>query len=505
MAAGADGPSRNGRLPARPPAPARLDARPPTRASVPERPSTRARGALLLALAALAGCAVVGPDYQSPEAQVPARWSATRETRAPQPDTLARWWREFDDPELEALVTEALQANLDLAAAQARLREARARRRLAGAELAPSVEVSGSAARTRSSGESGAGATRELYRAGFDANWEVDLFGGLRRGVEAAEADVGASLERLHDTQVSLLAELALNYVDLRTAQRRLAVTEESVRARNETLALTRWRFEAGLVSELDVAQATTDLETTRAALPALRNAASQARHRLAVLLGRAPGELEERLGGRRAIPLAARELFVGIPADVVRQRPDVRATERDLAASTARLGQAQAARYPALTLSGSLGLEALTLGALASDEGLTHSLLAGVTAPLLDAGRIEANVEAQDARVEQARLAWQSSVLTALEEVENALVEVDNNGVRRERLTQAAASAREALQLAEQRYASGLVDFLTVLDGQRTLLALEDDLASTTGQLAGAQIRTYKALGGGWSQEVAP
>ena len=465
------------------------------------------RGACVAALLAVAlgGCAAVGPDYSEPQLAVPAGWSAGTGTDAMDAVLLARWWHGFGDPVLDRLVADALAANLDLAQARARLREARARRGVAGAALAPSVDASLSGSRSRSSGQSGSGSTRELYSAGFDASWELDVFGGVRRSVEAAQADLEASVESLSDTRVSLAAEVALNYIDLRTAEQRLAIAEESIASRGENHQIIRWRQQAGLVSELDLAQATTDLESTRAVLPPLRTAVIEAKNRLAVLLGRNPGELESLVHADRPIPLAAAEIVAAIPADTLRQRPDVRAAERRLAAQTARLGEAEAARYPSFRLSGSLGLEALELDALADRDANTHSLFGGITAPVFNAGRIAANIEIQDALVEQARLAYRAAVLAALEEVENALTAVANTDARRAKLAEAAAAARTTLAIAEYRYASGLADFLSVLDAQRTQLSLDEQLAGSTGELARAQIRLYKALGGGWSTEPLP
>ena len=465
------------------------------------------RGACVAALLAVAlgGCAAVGPDYSEPQLAVPAGWSAGTGTDAMDAVLLARWWHGFGDPVLDRLVADALAANLDLAQARARLREARARRGVAGAALAPSVDASLSGSRSRSSGQSGSGSTRELYSAGFDASWELDVFGGVRRSVEAAQADLEASVESLSDTRVSLAAEVALNYIDLRTAEQRLAIAEESIASRGENHQIIRWRQQAGLVSELDLAQATTDLESTRAVLPPLRTAVTEAKNRLAVLLGRNPGELEGQVRADRPIPLAAGEIVAAIPADTLRQRPDVRVAERRLAAQTARLGEAEAARYPSFRLSGSLGLEALELDALADRDANTHSLFGGITAPVFNAGRIAANIEIQDALVEQARLAYRAAVLAALEEVENALTAVANTDARRAKLAEAAAAARTTLAIAEYRYASGLADFLSVLDAQRTQLSLDEQLAGSTGELARAQIRLYKALGGGWSTEPLP
>ena len=465
------------------------------------------RGACVAALLAVAlgGCAAVGPDYSEPQLAVPAGWSAGTGTDAMDAVLLARWWHGFGDPVLDRLVADALAANLDLAQARARLREARARRGVAGAALAPSVDASLSGSRSRSSGQSGSGSTRELYSAGFDASWELDVFGGVRRSVEAAQADLEASVESLSDTRVSLAAEVALNYIDLRTAEQRLAIAEESIASRGENHQIIRWRQQAGLVSELDLAQATTDLESTRAVLPPLRTAVTEAKNRLAVLLGRNPGELESLVHADRPIPLAAAEIVAAIPADTLRQRPDVRVAERRLAAQTARLGEAEAARYPSFRLSGSLGLEALELDALADRGANTHSLFGGITAPVFNAGRIAANIEIQDALVEQARLAYRAAVLAALEEVENALTAVANTDARRVKLAEAAAAARTTLAIAEYRYASGLADFLSVLDAQRTQLSLDEQLAGSTGELARAQARLYKALGGGWSTEPLP
>jgi NodT family efflux transporter outer membrane factor (OMF) lipoprotein len=474
-------------------------------------PRSSLHGLFPLTILALSGCMTVGPDYQPPQPAVPAQWQGAPVSGVQDALVLAQWWQQFSDPVLDGLITDALVANTDLATAQAQLREARARRDLAGANLGPSVTVSGSGSRSKGSRETGSGATRELYSAGFDASWEPDVFGGVRRGLEAAEADLQVSAETLRDTRVTLLSEVARNYVELRTGERRVSIAEASLAAQAEIYDLTRWRRQAGLVSELDEAQARTQLEQTRAALPALRTTVVAARHRLAVLLARPPGELDARLPVTGAIPVAADTVAVGIPADTLRQRPDVRAAERRLAAQTARLGEAEAARYPSFKLSGSLGLEALTFNRLFSGDAGTHSLLAGITAPIFDAGRIRSNILIQDAVLEQRRLAYQSAVLTALEDVENALTALANTRQRQEELTRAVASARVALQIAQQQYAAGLANFqalfkdpmfLRVLDSQRTLLSLEDQLASGTGEYGSALIRLYKALGGGWTPE---
>lgn len=466
------------------------------------RRSLRLRRAVCFAAAlSLAGCAAVGPDYgATPSSPIPERWNGAHDQGALDATQLANWWAQFGDPVLDGLIADALVANTDLASARGKLQEARARRDLARAGLAPSVTASGNARRIDGSRETGSGASRDLFSAAFDASWEPDVFGARRRGVEAAEADLQASAETLRDTRVTLLAEVARNYVELRAGEQRLAIAIAGLEAQSETFDLTRWRREAGLVSELDEALALTELKRTRAALPGLQTATAEARHRLAILLGRAPGELDARLSVGTGVPVATAPVSAGIPADTLRQRPDVRAAERRLAAQTARLGEAEAARYPSFRLNGSLGLEALTLGALSGGQAGTASLLAGITAPVFDAGRIRSNIAVQDALLEQSRQGYRAAVLTALEDVENALVALANTGRRLEELARAMASARLALDIARNRYAAGLADFQVVLDSQRTLLNLEDQLASGAGEHATARVRLYKALGGGWT-----
>jgi len=464
-------------------------------------PSASAAATMLALL--LSGCIAVGPDYQPPEPTVPAQWQGAAASGAQDAAVLAQWWRQFDDPVLDGLIDDALAANTDLKTAQAQLRQARAQRNLVRAGLGPTVTVSGSAARNNSSGETGGGTRSELYGAGFDASWEPDVFGGVRRSLEAANANLQASEESLRDTRVSLVAEVALNYVELRTAEQRLAIAEDSLAEQYETYALTRWRWQAGLVSELDAIQARTLLDQTRAALPTLRTAIVEARYRLAILLGLAPGALDARLQSTGTVPVAAENITVGIPADTLRQRPDVRAAERRLAAQTAQLGAAEAARYPSFKLSGSVGVEALALHRLWSGNASRNSLLAGITAPIFDSGSIRSNIAVQDALLEQARLGYESAVLTALQDVENALISLTNTRQRQEDLAQAEASAKLAWQLAQQQYAAGLADFQSVLDTQRTLLNVEDQLSNSSGEYSSAQIQLYKALGGGWTSEA--
>jgi NodT family efflux transporter outer membrane factor (OMF) lipoprotein len=471
--------------------------------------STIRRG-LLVTTAVLTGCASVGPDYVPPASNAPGAWhhaaaSSQPATRVLATGDLSQWWQGFNDPLLTELIAEALRASPDLRSAQARLREARARRGVARADYYPSLSASADASRTQSSRQVGAGTTRELYDAGFDASWEVDVFGGVRRSVEASQAEVEAAMASLQDTQVSLAAEVATNYVDLRTLQARLRIARDNLTSQSETLQLTDWRAQAGLVSVQDVEQARSNREQTRAQVPILEAGIATAEHSLDVLLGLDPGTLHPRLDTEAGLPSLPAEIAVGIPADTLRQRPDVRVAERQLAAATALVGVAKAALYPSFRLTGSIGLEALTASGLGDGGATITSLLGGVTAPIFEGGRLRSQVEVQDALREQAQIAYEKAVLGALQDVENALVDLAHNRDRSEALSNALEAARLANLLAQRRYAAGLIDFQTVLDTDRSVLTLEDNLAGSRADSVRDVIRLYKSLGGGWSPTATP
>jgi NodT family efflux transporter outer membrane factor (OMF) lipoprotein len=455
-----------------------------------------------LIVAALLGCAV-GPDYVRPDLPERAAWttSAQGASGAPADErSLAHWWSSLDDPVLTGLVERASSSNLDLLQARARLREARARRGSAAAELAPTLTGSASATRTRSSTESASRATVDLFQAGLDASWEIDLFGGKRRALEAATATEQASLEDVRDVRVSLAAEVGLAYLDLRTTETRLALARQSLASLQESADLTRWRAEAGLTSQLDAEQARANLESERAAIPPLEQTLARDRNALAVLLGLQPGALDGELAAARPIPSVARAVAEGVPAEALRRRQDVRRAERKLAAQTARVSVAQAARFPALTLSGSIGLESLTAGDLLGSGAVTSSLGAGLLAPIFDAGKLAQAVEVQEALLKQSLLSYRAAVLAALRDVEDALVAFDREQARRSALAAATDAARQAAILARDQYQAGLVAFTSVLDAERTLLTLQDSLATSEGEVGADLVRLYKALGGGWS-----
>ena len=462
---------------------------------------------LLLALLCLTGCFAVGPDYQPPDIATPAQWGPSLRgglsATEPEAMMLAEWWTTLGDAELSLLVERAVTGSLDLKIAQARIREARARRGIAEAGLYPWVNLGGSATVSRGSEDIGSGERRELYRTGFDASWELDVFAGVRRSIEAAQGELEASAADYQDVLVSLVAEVALNYVDVRTFQEQLQVAEENLRAQAETLQLTEWRFAAGLVSSLDVEQAKTNLESTRAQLPRLRTSIEAAKNRLAILLGVFPGVLEAQLAPRKPIPEAPAEVAVGVPAEALRRRPDVRRAERQLAAQTARIGVATADLYPKFTLPGTIGLEALAANNLFSAANRAWSLAGTFAWPVFQGGAIRQNIEVQNALQEQALNRYEATILTALEEVENSLVAFAEEQERRDTLAAATEAAQRSAQLAQDQYTSGLIDFQAVLDSQRSVRTFQDQLAQSKGQVTIYLISLYKALGGGWNSSV--
>lgn len=443
---------------------------------------------------------MAGPDYRQPQTQLPANWSIA-ETGGPSAKTadINRWWTVFNDPVLTELIGKAQAGNRDLYQAEARLREARARRQLAKANLLPTSSLTASASQSGGSEAAGGGATSELYSTSLDASWEIDIFGKKRRAIEAAEATMQAAQEDLRDVLVSLCAEVALNYVDVRSYQTRLKITEDNLAAQNETYDITRWRYQAGLTTQLDVDQAKLTMENTRAGIPSLRSTLEQAKHRLALLLGQQPDALKRLLAASARIPAASAEIGVGIPADLLRRRPDVRRAERKLASQTAQIGVAEAARYPDFTLSGSIGLESLAYANLYSAGAKAFQVAANAAWTLLDAGRIRSNINIQNALQEQALGLYQSTLLTALRDVENALTAYSEERKRRDALNAAVEAGISALALADAQYISGLLDFQRVLDSQRSLLSAQTQLAASESEVAADIVRLYKALGGGW------
>lgn len=453
------------------------------------------------AVSGLMGCAAVGPNYKPAEIAVDEAWHselAKGLTRQGNPSDTARWWDNFNDPVLSELMAKATENNLDLKEAKARIREARAQRGVTRAEGLPALDGTGSAARSGGSQEGQGTATN--YTAGFDASWELDVFGGVRRSVEASEANLQMTVADLGDVMVSLLAETALNYMDVRTFQQRLTVAQAGLKSRQETLDLLRSQYDAGLIAELDVVQARTSLESARSKVPALQTGLDAALNRIAVLLGQRPGEFHAMLGSPSPIPVPSTDLAVGVPADTLRNRPDIRMAEQEVALRTAQTGVAVADLYPKFTLLGTIGLESLSAKDFLTAPTRTWSLGPSISWKIFDAGAVRQQIEVRSALQEQALIQYQSSILSALEEVENALFAYARELELQETLTAGADAARQALKLAQDQYSSGLGDFSDVLEAQRSLLSFEDELAGSAGTLASDLVRLYKALGGGWT-----
>ena len=455
-----------------------------------------------------AGCATVGQDYVRPDIAMSESWNTQLDDglndSETDPGQLAQWWKTLDDPVLTGLIGRAVKNNLDLKTAVARLRQARAERAVVKSDLFPALDASGTATRSRSSGDTGAGSSRTMYAAGFDAGWEIDLFGGVRRSVEAAQADLQASRENVNDVLTSLSAEVALNYLELRTYQARLNVAQQNLNMQEETWQLEHYRLLSGLSDELAEAQARSNRENTRSKIPALRIQVDQAKNRLAVLVGEQPGKLHEELDEYSRVPVVSTRVAIGVPADVLRRRPDVRRAERELAAQTARVGVAVSDLYPRFTLNGSIGYESLSSADLITAGSRAWSYGPRITWPIFHAGSIRANIEVVSALQEQALIQYESVVHSALEEVEDALVAYVEEQVRRESLNNAAIAARQAADYAQNKYDAGLIDFDTILDSQRTLLSYQDELAQSEAAVSINLVRLYKALGGGWASMVS-
>ncbi len=454
------------------------------------------------------GCTTVGPDYKAPKTATPTHWTSELQSGLTgafaETNLLERWWTVFNDPILSDFVERARAGNLDLRQAEARVREARAQRGMARAALFPTVGANASASRTTASKEAGNGQTADFYATSLDASWELDIFGGKRRSLESATATWQAAQESLRDVLVSLLAEVALNYVEVRSYQELLSITESNVLTRTDTYDITRWRHEAGLTTQLDEDQAKQSLEQVRAQVPTLRSSLEQAKYRLAVLLGQPPGSLKALLTEQKPVPGTPAEVAVGVPADLLRRRPDVRSAERQLAAQTAQIGVAKAELYPSFSLVGTLGLESLEYANLYSASARAAQGLAKAAWTLFDGGSIRQNIKLQTAKQEEALSYYESTVLTALKDVESALVEYANEQARRDSLTAAAKAGLSAFELARFQYSSGLVSFQTVLDTQQSLLSTQDQLAVSQAKVTSNLISLYKALGGGWTPRQA-
>ena len=499
------------------------------------RRRSAARGPLCAVLAAsaawfgamLSGC-TVGPDYVTPKMAMPAAFAektvtsaspvdstiatasaaASSASTAASPSSHDAWWENFGDPLLDQLNDEALQSAPDLAEAEARVLEARALRGIAGAAQYPELDTGAGYNRTRGSanvpigvppGGLGPGINGNLWQAGFDASWEIDVFGGTRRTIESANATYQAAVDTRGDVVLTLVAEIARNYIELRGAQRRLAVAQDNLAIQQDALTLTRSQFDAGLASRLDVLRAQAQVADTEAAIPAFETDQRAAIYRIGALVGRPPEDLLAALDAPQPIPAPVADVPVGLPSDLLERRPDIRAAERRLAAANARIGVAQADLYPHFSLTGVAGLESLNASSFLTAPSRYFSIGPGITWLIFDAGKVRFTIQAEQARTDAAAAAYRRTVLEALRDVETALVSYGQSRVRRERLASEAAAERDAVSVATRLYRQGLADFLAVLDAERSLYAADDKLAQTDRDSALALVTLYKSLGGGW------
>jgi NodT family efflux transporter outer membrane factor (OMF) lipoprotein len=477
------------------------------------------RGSSLTALL-LTGC-TVGPNYQRPAASVPSAFAEPHEPPASGDAELASWWQSFGDVELSKLVNRAIVQNLDVESAAARIREARARERVAGAAALPQVDAQASASRQRISenaipvppgagGSSGGGTSTggfglpgsefDTFRVGFDASWEIDLFGKTRRIVEAAQARTGAAIWNRRDAQVSVAAEVAEAYLTLRTLQQRIATAETEVVRQQRSLRLVGARVRGGLVTGQDLAQQQSQLAAAEAAIPPLKARAEAQIHALGVLTGDTPEALIAELSPLAVLP-ASPDVPVGLPSDLLRRRADIRAAEQSLHAATANIGVATAGLYPSFSLTALPALVSTTLAKLLEWGSRSYTVSASTDWPIFNGGRTRANIAVANAQQEQALIAYRKTILVALRDVEDALSSIDNDRRQIASLEAAHSTAARAEDIARTRYRGGLVTYSDVLQAQANRISLEGQLIQARGAHATDTVALFKALGGGWPE----
>ncbi|MGX2040837.1 efflux transporter outer membrane subunit [Methylocaldum sp. MU1018] len=467
-------------------------------------PPARLRNAAPMALAAILSACAVGPDYTKPEADAGSRFANAVLPEFEPAGIEADWWKQFDDPTLSDLIDQAVKNNRDLKAAEANLRVARALYMEAGLDLLPTITSHANYTNLKRSFDamnrrSYAPRDLELFNTGFDAFWELDIFGRIRRNIEARGAEVDAAQADRRDLLVSIIAEVARNYFELRGLQNQLQVTQKNADNQMATLELTEARLEAGRGTELDTSRAKAQLDSTLATIPPIQARIRENIHRLSVLIGQLPDTLSSRLSAPAPIPKIPEIVHIGNPADLMRRRPDIRIAERNLAAATAGIGVATADLFPRVTFNGTIALESRTLSGLGAPGSETYSVGPRISWAFLDLGRVRARIKAANARTESNLALYEQTVLTALEETENALVNYNRERARRDLLASAATASERAHQLAHLRFEDGISDFLTVLDVERRLLLDQEQLAQSQTSTATSLIAVYKALGGGW------
>jgi NodT family efflux transporter outer membrane factor (OMF) lipoprotein len=485
-----------------------------------------------LAGAVLAGGCTVGPDYKPPKmekVQVPGQFSelssATRPTT--QPDVAGsraeaqiaaldyqQWWMTFNDPELNSLIARAVKQNPDLIAAEARVREARAERGVAASAYWPQINADGQFSHNRESSNipgaqafgAGSGGTfpgqeSDLWQAGLDASWEVDIFGGTRRAVESATADIQASIEDRRDVLITLLSEVAINYIELRGAQYQLNLAESNLQSQQETLNLTQSKAEGGLIPYLDVAQQQAQVATTASTIPTLQAQIRTNIHALGTLLGQGPGSLSGELSSVAPIPLGPAVIPPGLPSDLLRRRPDIRRAERQLASQTAQIGVATADLFPKFNVTGALGTEGTEFKQLFDYSSRFYNIAPGVTWDIFDAGKVRSNIDVQNAKQAEALEAYVKTVLQGMQDVDDSLVNFNREQARLQSLREAVDANQKAVDLSTELFEKGSTDFLSVLDAQRSLFAAQLEMAQSEQLVSSDLVSLYKALGGGWQE----
>jgi NodT family efflux transporter outer membrane factor (OMF) lipoprotein len=459
----------------------------------------------LPAMILIGGC-MVGPDFKPPPKNPPSGWigvnynstNAASVTTTNAPD-LVRWWEKFGDPKLTALVDEALRTNLDVQLAEARLRQARAQRGVAAGGIYPAV--TGAAAYTRFYG--GGTTPRDSFQAGLDAVWELDIFGGIRRGIESANANIQAARENLHDVQVTLVSEVAVNYIQLRSFQEQIDIANDNLKSEQHTADLTQRKLAAGFASALDLANANSAVATTASEVPVLQTSVQQNIYALSVLLARPPGALLDDLSKSAPVPLTPPNIPVGLPSELLRRRPDVREAEAQFHAATAQIGVATADLFPQFSLTGSVNAQSDLLRTLFAGPNRIWAVGPSMTWPIFQGGAIVSNIRVQKALRDQAGITYQKTVLSAFQDVENALIAFAKEWEHRKALSDAVTFNTRAVDLSTRLYQQGTTDFLSVLVAERSLFSSQTALAQSKANISTDLVALYKALGGGWTDPV--
>lgn len=466
-------------------------------------PKYAVRGTVLAAAVFLAACAV-GPDYRPPQMATPDQFIGVEATQFSPADVEREFWKTFNDGQLNELIEQALGANHDIRIATARLRETRALRGEARLDLAPTVTGSAGYTQSRASERQLAPRTsadrdQDYYDSGFDAFWELDFFGRVRREIEAASAEAQAAEAGVYATQVSVAAEVARNYFELRGAQHQLEVARRNADNQSETLRITTARLDAGRGTQLDSSRAQAQLSATLATIPDLEASITRSMLRLGVLIGQAPEAVLPQLSSPRPLPSLPVAHDIGTPELLLRRRPDIRVAERSLAAATAQIGIAVGDLFPRITFIGRWGFDAFDRSDLGNSSSESYSFGPSIRWAAFDLGRVRQRIRQREAATDRALARYEQTVLQALEETDASLTAYSKAIVKQQHLQASAAASLEAATLARARYENGVVDFLAVLDAERTALAAEDQLARSETQTATALLATYKALGGGF------